>query len=153
MIPALVAVLSAVLLGVIAGLVWQEARRRGSVETAPVYVIEDAVRHVVDRLPPDAGLRTADVRRIIEWEVYQLQGLAQGSRRKTVDVVAGGTEDTVMFIVDRIAETHGVSYAPDQVASVLALEAHYLGAIGAVGSQVPDASPPNGEETRGGDSR
>ena len=148
-----VALLVAVLLAVIGALVWQEARSRGMHE-APVYVVEDAVGHIVARLPSDSGLRPSDVRRIVEWEVYQLQGLAQQSRRRPVDVVAGGTDQTVSYNVDQIAERHGVTYAPLQVAEVLALEAEYLQSIGAVGGPVSEDRRYDGKQPEpGGDGR
>ena len=148
-----VALLVAVLLAVIGALVWQEARSRGT-HDAPVYVVEDAVGHIMEGLAPDSELRTSDVRRIVEWEVYQLQGLAQPSRRRPVDVIAGGTDQTVSYIVDQIAERHGVTYAPVQVAEVLALEAEYLQSIGAVGGPVSEVRRYDGTQPEpGGDGR
>ena len=147
------ALLVAVLLAVIGALVWQEARSRVTPD-GPTYVVEDAVSHIIAGLPPDSGLRRSDVRRIVEWEVYQLQGLAQPSRRRPVDVIAGGTDQTVTYIVDQIAERHGVTYAPVRVAEVLALEAEYLQSIGAVGGPVSEDRQHDGTQPeRGGDGR
>ena len=141
---ALVAILGAVFLGVVAALVWQEAKKR-SFEDGPAYVIEDAVDFIVARLDEDtaARLRTPDVRRIVQWEVYYLQGLAQDDRRNPVETVAGGVPAAIDYIADEIAARHGVTYAHDDIRRVLHIEAEYLVAIGAVGDQVSD-----GGETR-----
>jgi hypothetical protein len=131
---ALAGLLAGILLLIVAALVWQEAKRRPQAE-GPVYVVEDAVRFIVSRLDPDTAvrLRTSDVRRIVEWEVYYLQGLAQPRRHTPVETVAGGWEEAVTFIAGRIEEAHGVAYAVDDIRRVLRLEAAYLQSIGAVG--------------------
>jgi len=131
----LVALLVGVLLVIVALMVWQEARRRPSYEPLE-YVVNDAVKHVAERLPADVGLQTADIRRILEWEVFYLQGLAQEERRNPVETVAGGHELSVEYIGDQIHSKHGVTYSHDQIAEVLRLEADYLVAIGAVGDPV-----------------
>jgi hypothetical protein len=130
-----VALLVGVLLVIVAMLVWQEARRRPSYEPLE-YVVNDAVKHIAERLPSDIGLKNADIRRILEWEVFYLQGLAQEDRKQPVDTVAGGHEQSISYIADQIHTKHGVSYPQDQIAEVLRLEADYLVAIGAVGEQV-----------------
>lgn len=130
-----VGLLVGVLLVIVAMLVWQEAKRRPSYDPLE-YVVNDAVKHIVARLPEDSGLRNADVRRILEWEVFYLQGLAQDNRRNPVETVAGGHQQSIEFIADQIHTKHGVSYPQDQIAEVLRLEADYLVAIGAVGEPV-----------------
>lgn len=132
---AFVAVLVGVLLVIVALLVWQEAKRRPSYEPLE-YVVNDAVKHIADRLPEDSGLRNADIRRIIEWEVFYLQGLAQDDRKNPVETVAGGHDVSVDYIVEQIRSKHGVSYSHSQIEEVLRLEADYLVAIGAVGEPV-----------------
>ena len=126
-------------------MVWQEARRRPSYDPL-TYVVEDAVRHVETGLAQEGQptVPRADIRRILEWEVYYLQGLAQEDRSKPVETVAGGHEASVDFILDQVATKHGVSYARRDVENVLRLEADYLYRIGAVGDPVEDD---------GGDSR
>jgi hypothetical protein len=128
------AVLFGVFLIIVAVMAWQEARSRGF-EGGPVFVVEDAVDFVTGRLddPAASRLRKTDVRRIVEYEVHHLHGLAQDSRRQVVDVVAGGTEGSVGWIVEEIHRRHGVSYAREDVHEVLRLEAAYLMSIGAVG--------------------
>ena len=133
-------------------LVWQEAKRRpGRPELA--YVVDDAVAFITSRLDPETTERigTAGVRRIIEWEVYYLQGLAQPDRRRAVETVAGGSEEAIAYIADRIADVHGVAYDSSDIAAVLGLEAAYLASIGAVGEPVAGASTPDQELQRQGD--
>ncbi|MGD2103251.1 MAG: hypothetical protein PVG83_13555 [Acidimicrobiia bacterium] len=130
-----VIMLAGVLLVIVALMVWQEARRRPSYEPLE-YVINDAVKHISERLADTAGLRNADIRRILEWEVFYLQGLAQEKRSTPVETVAGGHDRSVEYIAEQIHTKHGVSYSHDQIAEVLRLEADYLAAIGAVGEPV-----------------
>lgn len=134
-VVAFVAVLVGALLVIVALMVWQEARRRPSYEPLE-YVVNDAIKHITERLPEDAELRNADIRRILEWEVFYLQGLAQSDRKQPVETVAGGHQLSVDYIADQIQEKHGVSYSHGQIEEVLRLEADYLVAIGAVGEPV-----------------
>lgn len=138
--PALVAfvVVLVGLLVLMGGLLlWQEGRsgrRAGEV----AYVVDEAVELIHHRLEPGVRERVgkAGVRRIIEWEIFYLQGLAQPDRRRPVETVAGGWEGSAAYIVDRIAEVHGVAYDRADVDAVLRLEAGYLLEIGAVGGPV-----------------
>ena len=124
-----------VLLVIVALMVWQEAKRRPSYEPLE-YVVNDAIKHVAERLPESLDLRNSDIRRILEWEVFYLQGLAQKKRSNPVETVAGGHERSIEYIGDQIQTKHGVSYSHEQIAEVLRLEADYLVAIGAVGEPV-----------------
>ena len=130
-----IALLAGLLLVIVALMVWQEARRRPTYEPLE-YVVNDAVKHVAERLPEDTSLRSSDIRRILEWEVYYLQGLAQEKRKNVVETVAGGHQASVEYIADQIHTKHGVSYPQEEIAEVLRLEADYLVAIGAVGEPV-----------------
>lgn len=132
---ALIVLLAGTLLTIVALVVWQEARRPPKYQPLE-YVVEDAVRHVLDRLPSESRLDRADVRRILEWEVFYLQGLAQDDRRNPVETVAGGHKASVSYIADQIEEKHGVAYSHQDIENVLRLEADYLKAIGAVGEPV-----------------
>lgn len=134
-IIAFVAVLVGVLLVIVAMMVWQEARRRPSYEPLE-YVVNDAIKHIAERLPEGSDLSNTDIRRILEWEVYYLQGLAQDDRKNPVETVAGGHELSVEYIADQIRTKHDVSYSQEEIAEVLRLEADYLVAIGAVGEPV-----------------
>lgn len=138
--PALVgfvALLAAVFLFIVALVVWQEAKRRPSYEPLE-YVVEDAVRHVEEGLlaEGDSDLKRGDIRRILEWEVFYLQGLAQPDRKNPVETVAGGPNEAVEYIAQQIAMKNGVTYSPEEVQDVLRYEADYLMRIGAVGEPV-----------------
>jgi len=134
---AFVALLVGLLLFIVALVVWQEAKRRPSYETLE-YVIEDAVKHVESGLQSEGkvDLRRPDIRRILEWEVFYLQGLAQDDRKNPVETIAGGHEASIGYIIDQIASEHGVSYSQRDVEDVLRYEADYLVRIGAVGEAV-----------------
>jgi hypothetical protein len=141
---ALVALLVGVFLVILALVVWQEARRRPSYEPLE-YVVDDAVKHIEEGLEAEGhdSLGRGDVRRILEWEVFYLQGLAQEDRSNPVETVAGGHEASITYITEQIAQKHGVSYSREDVEAVLRLEADYLFRIGAVGEKV---DPVGGEE-------
>ncbi len=131
------AVLAAIFLLLIALMVLQEARRRP--RRGPlVYSIDDAVRFSFEAVPQAVRdrLGTEGVRRILEWEVYYLQGLAEGKRAKGVAVVAGGFEPAVEFIAGQIARRNGIAYDLEDIRAVLSGEAGYLVSIGAVGEAV-----------------
>lgn len=130
-----VALLVGVLLVIVALMVWQEARRRPVYEPLE-YVVNDAVKHVAAGLADESKLRNTDIRRILEWEVFYLQGLAQDDRRNPVETVAGGHALSVDYIAEQIRTKHGVSYSHEEIEDVLRLEADYLVAIGAVGEPV-----------------
>lgn len=141
---ALVALLFGAFLVILALVVWQEARRRPSYEPLE-YVVDDAVKHIEEGLAAEGNtdLRRGDIRRILEWEVFYLQGLAQDDRKNPVETVAGGHDASVTWIMEQIAQKHGVSYSRDDVEAVLRHEADYLFRIGAVGEKV---DPIGGEE-------
>lgn len=130
-----IALLVGVLLVIIALMVWQEAKRRPSYEPLE-YIVNDAVKHISERLPEDAEVNRADIRRILEWEVFYLQGLAQDDRKNPVETVAGGHEASIEYIANQIHTKHGVSYPQSDIEEVLRLEADYLMAIGAIGDPV-----------------
>jgi hypothetical protein len=132
-----VAFLVGIFLIVVALVVWQEAKRRPSYEPL-TYVVDDAVKHVETGLNAEdnSTLSRADIRRILDWEVFYLQGLAQEDRSNPVETVAGGHEASVDYIIEQIATKHGVSYAREDVQNVLRMEADYLYQIGAIGEPV-----------------
>lgn len=130
-----VALLAGVLLVIVALVVWQEAKRRPSYEPLE-YVVDDAVKHVQAGLPENSRLTKADIRRILEYEVYYLQGLAQDDRHNPVETVAGGHQASIEFIAAEIEARHQKAYSHGDIEDVLRLEADYLLAIGAVGDPV-----------------
>lgn len=126
-----VGVLAALLLVMVAMLIWQEGRKR-SFDTAPEYVVDDLLAFIRARMPEDVGGRigTEGVERIVNWELRYLQ------RDGGEGAVAGGTDESVAYIVGQIDQFHGVAYSPSDVRAVLALEAEYLVTVGAVGAAV-----------------
>ena len=134
-VVAFVALLLGVLLVIVAMMVWQEAKRRPSYEPLE-YVIEDAVKHIQAGLPTESSMRRADVRRVLEYEVFYLQGLAQEDRKNPVETVAGGHEASIDYIATEIEAKHGVAYSHEDIREVLRFEADYLSAIGAIGEPV-----------------
>ena len=132
---AIGAILFGILLLVVAAMVWQEMKRLP--EPQPVYVIEEAVPFVMGRLGdgPMARLDRDDVLRILEWEVFYLQGLDVPRDHSERPAPVAGSPEAISFIVER----SGDRYEPADVAEVLAGEAEYLVGIGAVGSPVEEA--------------
>lgn len=131
-IVAVGALLFGVLLFVIAGLVWQETKNTPARHS--VYVIEEAVPFVMGRLS-DKALTTLDqddVLRILEWEVFYLQGLDAPRDHSDHPSPVAGSDEAIDFIVERSP----ISYAREDISEVLEGEAAYLVSIGAVGSAV-----------------
>jgi hypothetical protein len=131
--------LAAILLGVLllvgALVIWQHASRGVSELT---FGMEDAVEFVMARLPEaERGrLKEGGVRRILEWEVYYLQGLAQEDRRMPVETVAGSHRPAVEYIRDQISQRHRLEYPEGEIEGVLDLGVEYLASIGAIGDPV-----------------
>ncbi len=65
-----------------------------------VYVISEAVAFVRQRLPAEIASRldNAKVQRILEWEVYYLQGSGPWA---TQDTIAGGDDEAIDFVSRR----------------------------------------------------
>lgn len=133
--PEAVAFLVGFVLLALALMIGREAKQH-PVPGQVIYGVEDAVDHICARLDSSLGLRRSDVKLIIEWEVFYLQGLAQERRWEPVETVAGGFGPAVDYIGAQIAETHKLSYPRAHLEQVLALEAEYLVSIGAVGDPV-----------------
>lgn len=131
------AILFAALLLIVAVMVWQEARKR---EYTAVYVIEEVVGHAFKLLSEESAARLDedDVRRILEWEVFYLQGLRRDRRQGTPPIA--GSHEAISFIQDR-AQGAGYDYTYEDIAEVLVHEVSYLVDIGAVGPAV-DEEPP-----------
>lgn len=129
----LAAALLGVLLLVAAMVVWQHAQR-GDHELT--YGVEDAVRYVSRRLPME--LHEDAVRRILEYQLFYLQGLAQKNRHHPVESVAGPYGPAVDYVAEQIKVRHDREYPVAVIESVLALGADYLASIGAVGERVAE---------------
>jgi hypothetical protein len=132
---ALAAVLIGIFLVVGALVLWQHASRGGNEVT---FGMEDAVKFVMARLPEEAKGRVKEggVRRILEWEIYYLQGLAQEHRRVPVETVAGSYRPAVEYIRQQISQHHQLKYPESDIDGVLDLGVEYLASIGAVGDPV-----------------
>ena len=133
------ALLFALFLLIVAGMVWQEARKRSGSE-GPAYVVEDAIAFAWEGLDDEvrSRLTRSDVRRIFEWEVYYLQGLAD-RRARGVDIVAGSGLG-IDFIRTKTAAAHAADYSAEDIRAVLELEAQYLVGIGAVGEAIGEVA-------------
>ena len=132
---ALAVALFVILLTVSAVVIWQHASRTGPPEIT--FGVTDAVDFIVARLAPDLGARLgrAGVQRIVEWEIYYLQGLAQKNRSQPVVTVAGDYGPAVQYISAEIQRRHGVTYPLSDVAAVLSEQVAYLEFIGAIGDE------------------
>lgn len=121
------ALLLAVFLGILAVVLWQEAR---SLPGPREYLMDEAVGFVHARLPEETRRRLGedDILRILEWQVLYLQGHDGGGRVR----VAGGPK-AARYIRDQAAFEQGVEYRDEEIRAVLVQEARYLAAIGAVG--------------------
>jgi hypothetical protein len=125
--------LFAVLLAVSALVIWQHASRTRPQEIT--FGVTDAVDFILRRLAPEVAARLgrAGVQRVVEWEIFYLQGLAQDRRRQPVVTVAGDYEPAVEYIVAEIFRRHAVTYSAADVSAVLDEEVAYLASIGAIG--------------------
>ena len=132
---ALAVTLIAVLLIMLALVIWQHAQRTGPREVT--FGLENAVSFITTRLDPETAARLGEdgVISIMEWEVFYLQGLAQDDRRHPVETVAGDYPPAVEYIRGEIARVHGRNYSADDIGSVLGLGVAYLQSIGAIGDQ------------------
>ena len=127
------ALLLALLLGLAAALVWQEAKLRAVPEPL-TYVLEDAVLFVDQHLPESSELAVEDIRRILEWEVVYLQGISPRGAQGLQPVRIGNSDDSILFILGQIGQS--ATYSEGDVREVLAGEAGYLASIGALGTPV-----------------
>lgn len=127
MSPTVLAIaLGLVFVAVAIAFFWQESSDGGD---DAEYVVNDVVSFVAAQIP-DIG--THHVKRIVEAEVFYLQGLVDdpdGFRP-----IAGSP--AAMEFVAQQALKAGFKYDPQLIELVMALEAEYLVSIGAVGNPV-----------------
>jgi hypothetical protein len=131
------ALLFALLLVVLAAMLWQEAR--SATGTEPVYVIDDATAYVHERLSTAAAARLepADVARILEWGIEEHVTMARAADQAEAPVMGSG--DIIEALMERSLRELGKAYDPVDIAEVIAAESGYLEAIGAVGTAVEEA--------------
>ena len=110
---------------------WQESKRIS--QPHAVYGVEDSIEFIWVSLGDETfGLKKADVRRILEWEMHYLQQPHLWQRDEAP--VFGGR--AAAEYVQEQANAAGHLYEPDQIFAVLDMQALYLEAIGAVGDEV-----------------
>ena len=125
------ALLFAVLLVIVAALVWQESS--GHVRQERQYLLDDAAEFVFDRLSTDAGSRLGvdDVRDLLLWGIEEHQRRAEAG-----DPAVYGSGDVLEALMDRSRSERGEAFDAVDIAEVIAAETEYLAAIGAVGEAV-----------------
>jgi hypothetical protein len=127
------ALLVAVLLAIVALMVWQAARRSGADDPAE-YLVSEAARFVYERLSDQAlgSLDLDDVKLLLEWQVHYHQVVAprEGHQRPIL-----GSGDSIEYLMVRSAEA-GRSIDVLAIAEVIAADTEYLVSIGAVGEAV-----------------
>ncbi len=129
------AVLLALFLIIVAGLVWQGSRRSVVTDRAE-YVVPEAAEFVYERLS-DRALRGLDpelVRNVLEWNLDYTQVI--GPRELGHPPVIGGG-DGIEHVMER-AGTAGIAIEPLDIAEIMAIETDYLLSIGAIGSPVEE---------------
>lgn len=137
--PLLFAVLMVVVLAFGVGMFWQESKRMQ--QTAAIYGVEDSIEYIWMGLGEDRlGLTKSDVRRILEWEMHYLQ---QPDLWKADGPPIVGGDAAAAYAQEKAFE-EGHAYEPDQIFTVLDLQAEYLRAIGAVGAPVEDEDQAGG---------
>lgn len=131
------AILTALLLAILAVMVWQGTKRSRGDEPA-AYIVEDAAAFVWERLSEVARgrLSPSDVQSLLEWGIHYHQVVAPRDEHRHPVV---GSGDAIEYLMDRGAAA-GRSYEPIDIAEVIAVEAEYLLSIGAVGAPVETES-------------
>ena len=140
------AAIAAVFVFVIAaGTIGREAHRLDAVAPRAVYLIDEAVDFVADRLPPEsqARLTPAEVEALLMAHLRWLheQGLQPDKAvdaRQDIDEQVVISEDALVAYLLKEADDAGVELL-DDVDAVNVVDAHlaYFEAIGAVGPQAP----------------
>ena len=129
--PLFFAVLMVLVLVFGVAMFWQESKRMR--QNAAIYGVEDSIEWIWEGLGDDKrGLRRSDVRRILEWEMHYLQ--QPDVWKDDGAAVVGGLEAATYVQEQSLAQGH--AYSPEQIFTVLDLQATYLQAIGAIGDPV-----------------
>ena len=129
------AVLLALFLIIVAGLVWQGSRRSVVTDRAE-YVVPEAAEFVYERLSDRAlgGLDPEMVRDVLEWNLHYTQVIAPRESDRP-PVIGGG--DGIEYVMEKAAAA-GVAVEPLDIAEIMAIETDYLLSIGAIGSPVEE---------------
>ncbi|MDP2623396.1 MAG: hypothetical protein Q8Q29_06325 [Actinomycetota bacterium] len=133
---AIGALLVAVLLAIVALMLWQSARR-SPLDDPAEYVVGEATGYVYERLSDRAlgGIDPDDVRLILEWQLHYHQVVAP---RESGTRPVLGSGDSIEYITQRAAE-EGRSFDYLDIAEVIAADTEYLVSIGAVGEPVEES--------------
>ncbi len=124
-IVALGALLGAVLLGILALMLWQESRRRATNEPTE-FIIDDAAAHVLIRLPEPVrtSLGADGTLAVIEWHMqWATERIRSGD-----PAILGLTDEAVHYILDKRPDLDSAD-----VEAVLTGVSGYVASIGAVG--------------------
>jgi len=145
-VTILFAVIAAIIVFVMAAVVvGREAHRLDAVAPRAVYMPDEAVDFVCDRLPEEsqARLTPGEVEQLLTFHMQWLhaQGLQPDKvvdQRQAIDEQVVVTEDALTAYLLGEADRNGVDLL-DDVDAVNVVEAHlaYFEAIGAVGPQAP----------------
>ena len=128
--PLFFAVMMAVVLAFGVAVFWQESKRMSQKEV--IYGVEDSIEYVWEGLGDDRhGLTKADIRRILEWEMFYLQ---QPDLWEDDGPPVVGGDAAAAFAQEKSFEA-GHAYEPNQIYAVLDLQTSYLEAIGAIGDK------------------
>ena len=140
------ALIAAVLVfAIAAGTIGREAHRLDAVAPRAVYLLDEAVDFVADRLPPESQARLTPgevdqlLRAHLRWMHEQgLQPDKVVDARQSIDEEVVISEDALVAYLLAQAEEVGVDLL-DDVDAVNVVDAHlaYFDAIGAVGPQAP----------------
>ena len=145
MIWVFVVIAAVLVFAIAAGAVGREAHRLDAIAPRTVYLIDEAVDFVADRLPSEsqARLTPEEVQTLLvahlRWMHEQgLQPDKAVDARQEIDENVVVTEDALVAYLLAEAEAGGVELL-DDVDAVNVVDAHlaYLDAIGAVGPQAP----------------
>lgn len=147
MVTWLFAVVAALLVfAIAAGVIGREAHRLDAIAPRSVYVVDEAVDFVCDRVPPStqARLTPAEVEKLLTYHLRWLhaKGLQPDKvvdHRQDISVPTVIESDTVVGYLLGEADKDGLAVL-DDVDVVAVVDAHlcYFDAIGAVGPIAPD---------------
>jgi hypothetical protein len=140
-----VVVAAVVVFAIAAGAIGRESHRLDAMAPRAVYVFDEAIDFVADRLPPEsqARLTPAEVEALLTAHLRWLheQGLQPDKAvdaRQNIDERVVISEDALVAYLLATADDEGIELL-DDVDAVNVVDAHlaYFEAIGAVGPQAP----------------
>jgi hypothetical protein len=121
-----------------------------------VFVLDEAVRYIAERLPAEATavLTYDDVGQVVAWHLDYLEnkGVA-GATDDSLESLPSGPvvtddDESVAYVIGR-ANDAGMELDDVHVFQILEVEQDYLRAIGAVGDEVPAPRDPGRADPNG----